>query len=198
MTADHRDPRPAPDASARRGKADVEAVRGVDLAVEAGEIFGFLGPNGAGKTTTLRMLATLLPPTRRHGTVAGADLAREPGKVRAAHRLRRRRAARPTRPRPAAASSIIQGRLYGMDNGEPRRRGAAEVLEALDLDAAADRPTEHLLRRHASTPGRRARDRPPAVRAVPRRADHRPRPPGARPACGTRSAACATAARPCS
>ena len=46
----------------RRG--DVDAVRGVDLDVEAGEIVGFLGPNGAGKTTTLRMLTTLLRPTR--------------------------------------------------------------------------------------------------------------------------------------
>ncbi len=42
----------------------VEALRGVSLCVEAGEIFGFLGPNGAGKTTTLRILATLLPPIR--------------------------------------------------------------------------------------------------------------------------------------
>ncbi|HEY8829301.1 MAG TPA: ATP-binding cassette domain-containing protein, partial [Candidatus Limnocylindria bacterium] len=39
------------------------AVKGIDLRVERGEIFGVLGPNGAGKTTTLRMLATLLEPT---------------------------------------------------------------------------------------------------------------------------------------
>jgi len=44
-------------------KGNVEAVRGVDLQVHEGEIFGFLGPNGADKTTTMRMLATLLDPT---------------------------------------------------------------------------------------------------------------------------------------
>src|SRR3981081_4824058 len=60
----------------------VEAVAGVDLRVDAGEVFGFLGPNGAGKTTTLRMLSTLLPPTGGEATVAGCDLRREPKKVR--------------------------------------------------------------------------------------------------------------------
>ncbi|HXC06769.1 MAG TPA: ATP-binding cassette domain-containing protein, partial [Bacteroidia bacterium] len=48
-----------------RGKKQktVEAVKGVDLEVKEGEIFGFLGPNGAGKSTTLNMLTTLLTPT---------------------------------------------------------------------------------------------------------------------------------------
>jgi ABC-2 type transport system ATP-binding protein len=60
----------------------VEAVRGVDLTVKAGEIVGFLGPNGAGKTTTLRMLTTLLQPTAGTATVAGADLIENPLGVR--------------------------------------------------------------------------------------------------------------------
>jgi ABC-2 type transport system ATP-binding protein len=60
----------------------VEAVRGVDLHVDDGEIVGFLGPNGAGKTTTLRMLTTLLTPTAGTATVCGADLRRDPLAVR--------------------------------------------------------------------------------------------------------------------
>jgi ABC-2 type transport system ATP-binding protein len=63
-------------------KRTVEAVRGVDLTVDEGEIVGFLGPNGAGKTTTLRMLTTLLRPTAGRATVAGADLLRDPLGVR--------------------------------------------------------------------------------------------------------------------
>jgi ABC-2 type transport system ATP-binding protein len=63
-------------------KRKVEAVRGVDLTVEEGEIVGFLGPNGAGKTTTLRMLTTLLRPTAGSARVAGADLLGDPLGVR--------------------------------------------------------------------------------------------------------------------
>src|SRR6516225_10419282 len=66
----------------RSRRGPVEAVRGVDLAVDEGEIVGFLGPNGAGKTTTLRMLTTLLRPTAGTATVAGADLLRDPLEVR--------------------------------------------------------------------------------------------------------------------
>lgn len=61
----------------------LEAVRGVDLEVRRGEIFGFLGPNGAGKTTTINMLCTLLRPTAGRATVAGFDIDRSPDDVRA-------------------------------------------------------------------------------------------------------------------
>src|SRR5881394_3369233 len=60
----------------------VEAVRGVDLRVQAGEVFGFLGPNGAGKSTTVKMLTTLLSITAGRARVAGLDVAREPDAVR--------------------------------------------------------------------------------------------------------------------
>jgi ABC-2 type transport system ATP-binding protein len=120
-------------------KSEVEAVAGVDLHVEAGEIFGFLGPNGAGKTTTLRMLATLITPTAGSAMVAGADLRREPQLVR------ERIGYVPQGGSTDAAETgrgelVIQGRLYGMDRGAAQAR-ATEVLAALDLEAAADRPT---------------------------------------------------------
>ncbi|WP_274622996.1 ATP-binding cassette domain-containing protein, partial [Escherichia coli] len=60
----------------------VDAVRGVDLRVEAGEVFGFLGPNGAGKSTTVRMLTTLLTITSGSARVAGVDVARSPDEAR--------------------------------------------------------------------------------------------------------------------
>jgi len=64
------------------GKREVEAVRGVDLCVRKGEIFGFLGPNGAGKTTCQRMLTTLLPIGGGEAAVAGYDVMKQPGQVR--------------------------------------------------------------------------------------------------------------------
>src|SRR5512133_2453208 len=66
--------------SSRNG--DIEAVRGVDLTVEAGEVFGFLGPNGAGKSTTVKMLTTLLTITSGTAEVAGIDVANRPDEVR--------------------------------------------------------------------------------------------------------------------
>jgi ABC-2 type transport system ATP-binding protein len=120
-------------------KSEVEAVRGVDLSVGAGEIFGFLGPNGAGKTTTLRMLATLLTPTSGEATIAGADLRREPQQVR--ERIGYVPQGGSTDPAETGRGElVIQGRLYGMNKADAQAR-AAEVLAALDLEAAADRTT---------------------------------------------------------
>ena len=61
---------------------EIEAVRGIDFEVPAGEIFGFLGPNGAGKSTTIGMLCTLVAPTGGSATVAGFDVNRERDAVR--------------------------------------------------------------------------------------------------------------------
>lgn len=64
--------------SFRAGGETVEAVRGLDLDIEAGSVVAFLGPNGAGKTTSLRMLTTLLPPTSGAAEVAGHDVLTDP------------------------------------------------------------------------------------------------------------------------
>jgi ABC-2 type transport system ATP-binding protein len=120
-------------------KSEVEAVRGVDLSIGAGEIFGFLGPNGAGKTTTLRMLATLLTPTSGEATIAGADLRREPQAVR--ERIGYVPQGGSTDPAETGRGELVlQCRLYGMNKSDAQAR-AAEVLAALDLEGAADRTT---------------------------------------------------------
>jgi len=61
---------------------ELDAVRGIDLEVRPGEIFGFLGPNGAGKSTTISMLCTLLQPTAGTARVAGIDVVEDPARVR--------------------------------------------------------------------------------------------------------------------
>lgn len=66
----------------RKTYAEVEAVRGIDFEVAAGETFGFLGPNGAGKSTTIGMLCTLVTPTGGSARVAGHDVVRDRGTVR--------------------------------------------------------------------------------------------------------------------
>ena len=55
----------------------IEAVKGINLKIKKGTIFGFLGPNGAGKSTTLSMMATLLKPTSGNITILGYDLSKK-------------------------------------------------------------------------------------------------------------------------
>ena len=61
---------------------DLTAVRGLNLTIEKGDVFGFIGPNGAGKTTTIKVLATLLEPTTGAAYVDGVDVVRNPLEVR--------------------------------------------------------------------------------------------------------------------
>ncbi len=67
----------------RKRYGSFEAVKGIDLKVHRGEIFGFLGPNGAGKTTTIRMIAGVLRPTAGRVIVGGDDLAQDPESAKA-------------------------------------------------------------------------------------------------------------------
>jgi ABC-2 type transport system ATP-binding protein len=121
----------------RRHTTTVEAVRGVDLSVAEGEIFGFLGPNGAGKTTTLRMLATLIPPDDGEATVAGADLRTEPGEVR--RRVGYVAQGGGTWDEVSGREELVmQARMYGIAKAEAEQRAAAAV-EAFQLTDFADR-----------------------------------------------------------
>ncbi|BCB79954.1 daunorubicin resistance protein DrrA family ABC transporter ATP-binding protein [Phytohabitans flavus] len=115
----------------------VEAVRGVDLFVGEGEIFGFLGPNGAGKTTTLRMLATLIEPDGGAATIAGADLRRNPGEVR--RRIGYVAQGGSTWDEVSAREELVlHARMYGISKAEAQRR-AVRALEAFQLTEFADR-----------------------------------------------------------
>jgi ABC-2 type transport system ATP-binding protein len=117
--------------------AGVAAVNGVDLDVEAGEIYGFLGPNGAGKSTTVRMLCTLLAPTSGIATVAGFDVVEQPGEVRLRIGAALQEAALDPR-QTGAELLLLQGRLYGLSRAAARGR-VDELGELIDLSDALDR-----------------------------------------------------------
>ncbi|WP_406293465.1 ATP-binding cassette domain-containing protein [Embleya sp. NBC_00888] len=127
---------------ARPGAAVVEAVRGIDLTVRTGEIFGFLGPNGAGKTTTVRMLSTLLAPDGGSAVVAGHDLVEEPESIRRRiGYVGQHGGLNPmTRVR---ANLVLQARLFGLPMSAARVR-ADEMLARFDLADLADRPVATL------------------------------------------------------
>src|SRR3954447_13005604 len=109
-------------------------LEGLDLQIQAGEVFALLGPNGAGKTTTVRILATLLTPDGGSARVAGHDVVKDAKAVRAAISL-------------TAQGSAVDGLLTGAENlrmmarlRRVRDRGrVGELLERLDLSDAAER-----------------------------------------------------------
>lgn len=119
-----------------QGGGGTQAVRGVDLRVEEGELFGLLGPNGAGKTTLVKMLCTLVVPSEGEATVAGYALSEEAA-IRAAvglvvtdersffWRLSARR------------NLIFYAALYGMFGKEAAQR-VDEVLDAVQLSDRAN------------------------------------------------------------
>src|ERR671937_1622534 len=118
-------------AGLERSFEDVEAVKGVDLEVAEGEIYGFLGPNGAGKTTTVRMLTTLLLPTGGRARVAGHDVVHEAAAVRRAIGVALQEAA--LDPLMTGRELIrLQATLHGLPRDEGHRR-ADELLRRVDL-----------------------------------------------------------------
>jgi ABC-2 type transport system ATP-binding protein len=118
-------------------EGDVDAVRGVDLAVRVGEIFGFLGPNGAGKSTTVRMPTTLLSITSGRAEVMGTDVARDPDEARRRIGVALQEAGLDPR-QTGRELLLLHGRLFGLDNAQATER-AEELLSLVELEDAADR-----------------------------------------------------------
>lgn len=113
-----------------------QAVRGIDLEVPPGMLYGFLGPNGAGKTTTIKMLTGLLRPSSGEVRIAGCDMLKEPSKAKA------RMALVPDQPRlfeklSAREFLSFTADVYGVEPQKARRR-ADELFEMFDLSGSAD------------------------------------------------------------
>jgi ABC-2 type transport system ATP-binding protein len=124
----------------RSFKGGIEAVRGIDLTVSSGEVFGFLGPNGAGKTTTVRMFCTLLPPTSGSATVAGLDVVADGAEVR--RRIGVALQEIGLDPVQTGRELLeLQCGLYGI-TGQRGKERTAELLELVGLTDAADRRTK--------------------------------------------------------
>ena len=120
----------------RKSYGSVEALRGVDLRVDGGSVFGLLGPNGAGKTTAVRILTTLLGPDAGEARVLGFDVAREGGRVRERIGLAGQYAAVDEN-LSGFENLVMVGRLYHHGRRRARER-ADELLDAFELaDAGA-------------------------------------------------------------
>jgi ABC-2 type transport system ATP-binding protein len=124
----------------RKRYGDFEAVRGLEIEVATGELFGVLGPNGAGKTTTLMILAGLLEPTSGEVEVAGYRLATEPLEAK------RRLGYVPDRPyiyEKLTGREVMRlfGDLYDLES-ERIDRLSREWLATFDLAAKADQLVE--------------------------------------------------------
>ena len=121
----------------RKSYGETEALRGVDLRVEAGTIFGLLGPNGAGKTTAVRILTTLLAPDEGTARVAGLDVVRDAPRLRERIGLAGQYAAVDENLTGFENLEMV-GRLYHLGRRHARER-SRELLGSFDLADAGDR-----------------------------------------------------------
>jgi ABC-2 type transport system ATP-binding protein len=114
---------------------DLTAVEGVSLRVRSGEVLALLGPNGAGKTTTIRMLASILHPTRGSARIKGYDSVQQPIEVRRSVGLLTEHHGLYTRMRAAEYLEFF-GKIYDMPSDEIQKR-TGELLARYGLEETA-------------------------------------------------------------
>ncbi|GAA2552774.1 daunorubicin resistance protein DrrA family ABC transporter ATP-binding protein [Winogradskya consettensis] len=118
-------------------KTSVDAVKGVTFSVPQGGVLGLLGSNGAGKTTTMRMLTTLIRPDGGEATIAGADLIRDPGRVR--RQIGYVAQGGSTWDEATVREELLMhARMYGLSKAEAQTR-VARTVDAFGMTAYADR-----------------------------------------------------------
>jgi ABC-2 type transport system ATP-binding protein len=121
-------------------EGDIDAVRGVDLAIETGSVFGFLGPNGAGKSTTVKMLTTLMTITSGTARVAGVDVTADPYHARRKIGVALQEAGLDPR-QTGRELLVLQCRLFKLSRQRAADR-AQQLLELVELEDAAERPVK--------------------------------------------------------
>lgn len=114
------------------------ALDGLTLAVRRGRVLALLGPNGAGKTTVIRILATLLRPDGGRASVAGFDVARQPGQVRRRIALSGQHTS-VDEELTGLANLVMIGQLLDLSRRHATQR-AGELLARFGLEGAAGRP----------------------------------------------------------
>jgi lipooligosaccharide transport system ATP-binding protein len=125
-----------------RTGADVEAVRGIDVAVRRGEAFGFLGPNGAGKSSTMRMVAAVSPVTGGTLRILGMDPAVDGPRIRARIGVCPQEDTLDTELN-VRDNLYIYGRYFGLPRAEVRTR-VEELLEFVQLTDKASAKVDDL------------------------------------------------------
>ncbi|WP_055698160.1 MULTISPECIES: ATP-binding cassette domain-containing protein [Streptomyces] len=122
----------------RKSFGEKTVLDGIDLHIPEGTIFSLLGPNGAGKTTAVQILSTLVPADAGEVRIAGHDLRREPGKVRAAIGVTGQFSAVDNL-MTGEENLLLMADLYGFGRRQARQI-AADLLDRFDLVEAARKP----------------------------------------------------------